>query len=403
MEQMKVTGQSQSTRTSQKPTAYPGYLRYVSLLAILWICCFTNTPVLAAENTTITCGVILPLSGDLNTAGTDLLQGIELAAAEINAKWAGSNRRIDLRIADDEGDPQTALSRFTEMQEDGVPVVIGSYTTDLTLSMAKETIQNPATVLISPQANGDALYGISPRFFQVNPPIFSLARFIEDWLAYTSDRAAIIYSDDEYGRSVLSHIQTGLVNRTIPVTDTEPVTWDSTDYAALSKRILNGAPDAIVIIVYDSRQIPIIRNLSEAGFRGQVLLTESGLIDTLEKEESDLFSQFSLFTISSYANLVPGNHTQHFISGYQEKFGQDPTKNLAGYGYDSLMVIAEAIPPGCEKGNVTAEMIRIGLDDSRYYGVSGPKVFDSQHAVGSAQDRWVFRDGKFGLMTTSLG
>jgi branched-chain amino acid transport system substrate-binding protein len=373
----------------------------VSLLAILWVCCIFQTPV-AAENTTITCGVILPLSGDLEATGTDILQGIELAANETNEKWAASGRKIDLRITDDQGDPRIALSRFTEMQNDGVPVVIGSYTTSLTLAMAKETKNNPGTVLISPQANGDDLYGISPRFFQVNPPIFSLAQFIEEWLAYTSDRAAIIYSDDEYGRSVLSHIQTGLVNQTIPVTDTEPVTGENTDYATLSQEILNGAPDAIVIIVYDSSQIPIIRNLSDAGFRGQVILTESGLIDTLEKEESDRFSQFSLFTISSYANLVPGNHTEHFISAYQEKYGRDPTKNLAGYGYDSLMVVAQAIPPGCENGNVTAELIRKGLDDSRYYGVSGPKVFDSHHAVCSAQDRWVFRDGKFVLMTTSL-
>ncbi len=371
------------------------------LLAIIWICCISQT-LGVAENTPVTCGVILPLSGDLSATGTDILQGIELATNEVNEKWASSGRKIDLRIADDQGDPQIALSRFTEMQNDGVPVVIGSYTTSLTLAMAKETKNNPGTVLISPQANGDDLYGISPWFFQVNPPIFSLAQFIEEWLAYTSDRAAIIYSDDEYGRSVLSHIQTGLVNQTIPVTDMEPVTSERTDYSTLSQEILNGAPDAIVIIVYDSRQIPIIRNLSEAGFRGQVILTESGLIDTLEKEESDLFSQFSLFTISSYANLVPGNHTEHFISAYLEKYGRDPTKNLAGYGYDSLMVVAQAIPSGCEKGNVTAELIRKGLDDSRYYGVSGPKVFDSHHAVCSAQDRWVFRDGKFVLMTTSL-
>ena len=173
-----------------------------------------------------------------------------------------------------------------------------------------------------------------------------------------------MYSDDDYGRSVLNHIKTSLENSSIPVSDTEPITQENTDYSALSHKILNGAPDTIVIVVYDSRQIPIIRNLTEAGFRGQVILTESGLMDILEKEDSDLFSKFSLFTISSYTNLVPGNHSDHFVTSYQKMFGQDPTKTLAGYGYDSMMVLAEAIPPSCGNSSITAETIQKGLDAS---------------------------------------
>ena len=65
----------------------------------------------------------------MNTSGTVLLQGIELAADEINKSGEANGRKIDLRIADDQGDPQKALSHFKEMQADGIPVVIGSYST----------------------------------------------------------------------------------------------------------------------------------------------------------------------------------------------------------------------------------------------------------------------------------
>ena len=377
------------------------YLNYVFLLGIILIVCI-HTPVLAADSKTITCGVILPLSGDLNTSGNTLLQGIELASDEINMNGGASGYKINLRITDDRGDPQKALSLFKEMQSDGIPVVIGSYTTNITLPMAEETKNSQNTVLISPRANGEALYGISPRFYQVNAPVFSLAQFVSGWLGYTSDRVAIIYIDDEYGRSVMKNIKAGLDNSSIPISGTEPVTTEDRDYAILSRGILDGAPDAVVIIVYDSRQMPIIRNLSDAGFRGQVILTESGLIDTMEKEESDVLSKFSLFTISSSTNLVPGNHSEHFVSSYKERFGQDPTKSIAGYGYDSMMVIADAMRSGSESTNISAGTIQEGLDASRYYGVTGPKVFDSHHAVGSTQDRWAFKEGKFKLTTISL-
>lgn len=381
---------------------HPRYLQYLLLITFFGTIFITTIPVSATENATITCGVILPLSGDSNISGTELLNGIQLAADEINTNGGAAGYRINLRIADDQGDPQKALSYFKEMQAEGIPIVIGSETTVLTLPMAEETKNTKGTLLISPQANGEVLYGISPLFYQVNPPIFSLAQFVSEWLVYTSDRTAVIYIDDEYGRSVLKNIKAGLKNSTIPITDAEPVTHEDTDYAALSEKILNSAPDAIVIIVYDSRQIPIIRNLTGAGFRGQVILTESGEMDTLEKEESDVLAKFPLFTISSNTNLVPGSHSDHFVTSYRERFGQDPAKGTAGYGYDSLMVIADAIRLGSEGGNISAKTIQKGLEASRYYGVTGPKVFDSHHAAGTALDRWGFRNGSFELMTLSL-
>lgn len=302
-----------------------------TIVIIMWI---TQTPVLAAENSTTTCGVILPLSGELNVLGTDLLQGIELAADDINKNGGVTGHQIDLRIADDQGDPQKALFLFQDMETAGIPVVIGSCTTVLTLPMAEETNNAPGTILISPQANGEALYGISPWFYQVNPPVFPLTKFISEWLSYTTDRVAIIYTDDEYGKSILNNIRTNLNNTSVPITSTEPITSNNSDYSALSQRVLDNAPDTVVIVVYDSREIPILRNLTKAGFRGQIILTETVLMDTLVKSEPDVLSKFSLLTISANSNLVPGSHTDQFVASYQKMFGQDPTRNIAGYGYD---------------------------------------------------------------------
>lgn len=374
-------------------------------VTFLIICSFIfviQIPVTAVENQSLTCGIILPLSGDLNASGITLLQGIQLATDEINLNGGTAEYLITLRIADDQGDPEKALSLFREMQADGIPVVIGSYSTAITHPMAEETKNSENIILISPRANGEILYGISPRFYQVNAPIFSVTRFVADWLSYTADRIAIIYTDDEYGRSVLDRIRSGLDNSSVVITGAQPITMENTDYSVISENILDDAPDAIVISIYDSRQILIIRNLTEAGFRGQVILTESGFINTLESEENEALSKFSLFIMSSNSYLVPGEFTDRFVKAYREKFGQDPERTIAGYGYDSMMVLANAIRLGSLNGTISAGSIQKGLDDSRYYGVTGPKAFDSHHAVLPVLDRWIFKDGKFTLMTTSL-
>lgn len=374
----------------------------ISFLIILCIICTVMIPVSAVENRSFTCGVILPLSGDLNASGTALLQGIEMATDEINKNGGADGYPIALRIADDEGSPAKALSLFKEMQNDGIPVVIGSYTTSLTLPMAEETKNSDDTILISPRANGEPLYGISPRFYQMNAPSHAVTQFVSDWLSYTAQRVAVIYIDDEYGRSVLNGIESGLLNSPVNITGTLPVPQEGSDFSGLFNKLLNDAPDALVISVYDSRQIPIIRNLSEAGFRGQVILTETGFIDTLEKEESEVLSKFSLFLIPSNSYLVPGERTDWFVKSYLNRYGQDPQQTIAGYGYDSMMVLAYAIRLYSENGTVSAHSLQKGLDESMYYGISGPKNFDSHHTVPPVLDRWIFKDGRFSLLTTSL-
>ncbi len=374
----------------------------IFFLIILCIICTVIIPVSAAEDQSFTCGVILPLSGDLNASGTTLLRGIEMATDEINRDGGAAGYQIILRIGDDEGSPAKALSLFKEMQSEGIPVVIGSYTTSLTLPMAEETKQSEDTLLISPRANGEPLYGISPRFYQMNAPSHAVTQFVSDWLSYTAQRVAVIYIDDEYGRSVLSGIESGLLHSSVIITGTLPVTPEDTDFSGLFNTLLNDAPDALVISVYDSRQIPLIRSLSDAGFHGQVILTETGFIDSLEREESEGLSKFSLFLVPSHSYLVPGERTDQFVESYQDRYGQDPRRTIAGYGYDSMMVLAYAIRLGSENGNVSAQSIQKGLDESRYYGITGPKDFDSRHMVPPVLDRWIFRDGKFSLLTTSL-
>jgi len=134
-----------------------------------------------------------------------------------------------------------------------------------------------------------------------------------------------------------------------------------------------------------------------------VILTESALMTTLEEEIPDELETFALFTISAYTNLVPGEHADWFVSSYQDRFGEDPSRTPAGYGYDSLMVIADAVRTiPCINGAVTPDMIQEGLSRSNYYGVTGPKVFDSHNAAGTAIDRWGFVNGRLELMGITL-
>ena len=112
--------------------------------------------------------------------------------------------------------------------------------------------------------------------------------------------------------------------------------------------------------------------------------------------------KFSLFTANAYTTLVPGQDAESFVTNYQEKFGKSPEGSVAGYGFDSLMVIREAMVHQKQNGNVTASGLMKGLEKIRYYGVTGPKIFDEKNAVSPAYDRYIYKNGSFEILSTSI-
>ena len=139
----------------------------------------------ANENKSFTCGVILPLTGSFGPLGTEVMQGVSCAAEEINMEGGADGYHINLEIADDTSDPDLAASLFSDMKKRGIPVVIGSLTTPLTLPMAQQISDKPInTVLISPRANGNDLYGISPGFYQIHSPTLHFGVFFAVCLSF---------------------------------------------------------------------------------------------------------------------------------------------------------------------------------------------------------------------------
>ncbi len=377
-----------------------GFLVFV-VLGVLF------SPVSAEMNRSMTCGIILPLSGEYENLGNEVLQGIEIAVDQIYGREGEEGYRIALEVRDDRSDPNQSSSLFAEMREQGVPVVIGSVTTSLTLPMAEQTQMNTTngTVLISPLANGNEIYGISPGFYQVLPPVFYLGTVIGDWISYSTTRSALVYTDDSYGRSLRDTINERLQNTSTSskISAEIPLIHDESGYQLVTSQILDNVSDAVVLIGYDTEFLSLLKSLSEAGYEGQVVLGESYLMDLLGTDTSgNLAANFSLVTTNAYTTLVPGIRTDQFILAYQKRYQTSPVGTYAGYGYDSMMIIDEARIHERGSGNSTGSSLMQGLREIQYYGVTGPKVFDDHNAVSPVYDRFLYRNGTFELLSTCI-
>jgi branched-chain amino acid transport system substrate-binding protein len=124
---------------------------------------------LAMAQTTLKVGVILPLSGVSAVSGKAALNGIQLAAEEVNA---AGKVRLELVVVDDGTDPAKAVPAFTKlMTVDRVDIVIGGLASGVTYALSGPVKQYSPLFLCIGAASSvvEQAFEGYPLFFHYHP------------------------------------------------------------------------------------------------------------------------------------------------------------------------------------------------------------------------------------------
>ncbi|HEY4485669.1 MAG TPA: penicillin-binding protein activator [Nitrospiria bacterium] len=149
-------------------------------------------------------GAVLPMSGRLSAFGRQALNGIRLALENPPGGAGGMDRFVDVVVRDSEADPSALLTGYEELvREYGVAAVIGPMLTRQVEALAPRADYFEIPIL-TPAASG----GLSKSWKYVLRGAVTPGRQARETAAYAMNtlnmkRFAILYSDDEYGKSVM--------------------------------------------------------------------------------------------------------------------------------------------------------------------------------------------------------
>ena len=91
-----------------------------------------------AQDKPVKLGVMLPLSGPAALAGTSILEGIQFAAEENNAKGGVLGQQVELVIEDDEGNATKGVTAVRKLiEQEGVAAISGTYVSGVALAATK--------------------------------------------------------------------------------------------------------------------------------------------------------------------------------------------------------------------------------------------------------------------------
>lgn len=298
---------------------------------------------LAFAQTSLKVGVILPLSGASAVSGKAALNGIQLAADEVNT---AGKVRLELVVVDDGTDAAKAVPAFTKlMTVDKVDIVIGGLASGVTFALSGPVKQYGPLFLVIGAASSvvEQAFEGYPLFFHYHPWDYHNVAAALQFFQYLNRehgarKVAILYEDGPFGSAGIGVYKQQLEKLGYQV-QAEPFKAGSGQFTAILTRFRAFAPDILYWIGYDVDALPIATQARQVGLRPK-LIYGAPPSWPIGFEKNPLSNDIAGMT--AWLPTVANPESRRFVDAYRKKYGEVTEEYMAPMGYTIVKSLALA-------------------------------------------------------------
>src|SRR5215471_20400705 len=115
-------------------------------------------------------GVTQPLTGAFAASGNYVAQGARMAEDDINKAGGAIDKKIELIVEDNKSNPTEAVATAEKLiQKDKVPVMMGAWSSTLTLAVMPKLIEYEVPMLVETSSSGKITTSGNPWIFRISP------------------------------------------------------------------------------------------------------------------------------------------------------------------------------------------------------------------------------------------
>lgn len=335
-------------------------------------------PLAFAQNT-IKIGMITDRVGPAKGFAEPVANGAIYAVKELNAKGGLLGRQVELLVEDDQAKPDVSATLARKLVDAGAVFILSVSITPATQQAQSVTLETK-TPHMTPSNSGDTLTTqvSNPNFWQTGP---LASTQIATLLAYARNknfkRVALITDNSDLGQLNSRFFKAGLEASKIQVVSEEVVPMGTTTADPQMQKVRAANPDALFMAgVTTPENTQVLRSYRQLGLKIPVLASYNLSIPVYPVVAKGLLDGVAF--VDAFDPAKP--QTQQFIDSYKKDTGNEPY-NLNGYGYDGIMLVADAIK---RAGSTDKEKVREAMQATKsWQGIMG--------GVGSA---YGFVEGK---------
>ena len=335
--------------------------RFLAVLALL-------LPGMVAAQETIKIGVITDRVGVSKPYSEPSTEGLVFGAEEINRRGGVLGRKIELLIEDDQSRPDISAALARKLIDQGAVFIMSMSLTPATQQQQTVTMESK-TPQMTPMNSGDTLTTQlpNPYFWQTGPlGSIQIATLLAHARTKNLKRVALITDNSDLGQLLARFFKGGLEKSGIQVVAEEVVPRGATTASPQMQKIRAAKPEAMFMAgVLTAENVLILKAYREFGLKFPIHSSYNLSVPVYMSVAKGLIDGVTF--VDAYDPDKP--EVKAFEAAYKKATGKDPF-NLHGYGYDGIMMVAEAIR---RAGSTDKEKIRAAMQSVSYAGVMGAK------------------------------
>lgn len=365
-------------------------------------------------------GALMPMTGDLQAYGETSLNGIRLAADEINAAGGVMGEPVQVQVGDTQTSPQAGVDAAQKLASiQGVHAFVGALSSGVTIPVAQSVASEEGLPQISGASTSPVITTLDDNDFlfrTVPSDAFQGVALSDVTREAGYDTVGVIYINNDYGKGLAEAFNSAYTEAGGTVTAMVAYEQRQPAYRGeLQKAAANGGADALVLVGYPENGQTIVRQALEGGYFSKFVFTDGLKAPEMIENIGAQYMNGTVGTAPQARADSPG--AQHFAAAYEEKFGKVPPKPYMDTVYDAVYALSLAAvqagttdsaairdelrsvsnPPGKAVGpGEFAEAVKLieAGEEINYEGASGSINFDDNGDVPGTFAHWAIDNGE---------
>ena len=350
----------------------------------------------APAGDTIKIGVNFELSGDVATYGEANVQGIEMAAEEINKAGGIDGKQIELVKYDTKSDAAEATTLATKlMTQDKVITVIGPATPGGMKATTPVAEQNKIPVVPGSAPADDVTVdatGVKQFAFRTcfNDSFQGTAAANYAVSKFSAKKAVILRdSSSDYSKGLADAFRTTFTEAGGEIVSEDAYAKGADNFNAVMTKFKGQQFDVIYLPGYYTEAGKAIKQARDLGVT-QPILGGDGFDSPVLAEQAGA-QLTDVYYTNHYSSEDQDPKVQEFIKAFKAKYNTDPNAFNA-LGYDTLKFVADRVKRAATKDGVGVQKALAETKD--FAGVTGTFSVDENHNPVKAVVFIGYKDGK---------
>ncbi len=239
------------------------------VIPVVGLAAIAFSPIVRAD---VVIGVAGPMSGQYASGGEQMRNGVEAAAAAVNAAGGVLGQKLKIEVGDDACDPKQAVAVANAMVNKKVSAIVGHYCSSSTIP-ASEVYNEAQIPMITISTNAKVTERGMKGIFRLTGRDDQEGVVAAEYLAknFAGKKIAVIDDKSAYGKGQADVVAKALADRKNAPVLRESITAGEKDYTALVTKLKAAGVDALFYGGYYTELGLILRQAKQGGMNLAVM------------------------------------------------------------------------------------------------------------------------------------